>query len=64
MALGCSGPASPHRPRPVGVPDPHLAELAAARDALKDLAEEGTLDQLGIEGVFALLMEGGHPEAP
>ncbi len=41
-----------------------LVELAAARDALQDLAEEGTLDPQGIEGVFALLMEGGPPEAP
>ncbi len=41
-----------------------LVELAAARDALMDLAQEGTLDQHAIEGVFALLMEGGPPEAP
>ena len=39
-------------------------ELTAARDALQDLAQEGTLDHRVIEGVFALLMEGGPPEAP
>ena len=41
-----------------------LVELTAASQVLKDLAEEGTLDAQGIESVFALLMEGGQPEAP
>jgi hypothetical protein len=41
-----------------------VVELIGARDALTELAEEGTLDAQAVQSVFDVLLEGGQPEAP